>query len=287
MTEDFNTNLNDNKIIKKSWNSISYNNYNRRIGAFSKLNNIGDFLSRKKYVCGGSNQVNNFKGGIRNDSIISSCDNTNVIPSSSNVKYVSNSSDFIRYKKQKALSNKNGLFINLDNIKSTQNYIKNKINDNNILNTLYYKLFIDNTVESGETGITVDFLQNEDKSPYSGFIQINMMDISGTPTDEIAFFIGKRIPSYSNSWASMNATYIQNMSISLLDDSNNLIGYVDSETVYIDGGLTNVTTVPLLDLYSNANSGIYKGTKMVRLHIDNDGELYGIPYSRKVELYGS
>lgn len=98
------------RVVRDSWNT-SYatgkvNGYNRKIGPFRAINNLGDFLSRDNYVCGGSNQVNASKPGWKGHigSIISACDNTKVAASVCNVKFVPDSSDYIRYKKQAAVN---------------------------------------------------------------------------------------------------------------------------------------------------------------------------------------
>ena len=100
------------KILRNSWNTQNargtVNNYNRVITPFRAVNNLGDFLGRQYYVCGGSNQVNASKPGWKGiiGSINSQCDGTNVPASVCNNKFVADSSDYIRFKKQTA-QNKN------------------------------------------------------------------------------------------------------------------------------------------------------------------------------------
>lgn len=106
------------RILRNSWNkegSIGVmNGRNRIITPFRAVNNLGDFLSRKNYVCGGSNQVNADRPGWKSriGGIISSCDNTGVPAGSGNMRFVADSSDYIRYKKQRALN------INYNDIKN-------------------------------------------------------------------------------------------------------------------------------------------------------------------------
>lgn len=71
---------------------------------FRLVNNSGDFLSRKNYVCGGSNPSDAMKPGkgVRFGSLISQCDNSQIPGSYTNVKYVPDSSDYTRFKKQQA-----------------------------------------------------------------------------------------------------------------------------------------------------------------------------------------
>jgi hypothetical protein len=100
------------RVLRSSWNQ-SYatgvvNGYNRVITPFRAVNSLGDFLDRKNYVCGGSNQVNASKPGWKGHigSIISQCDETGIEGYVGNTKYVSDSSDYIKYKKQR-VSNTN------------------------------------------------------------------------------------------------------------------------------------------------------------------------------------
>ncbi len=55
------------RVLRNSWNTPyatgSYNENNRVITPFRAVNNLGDFLGRQNYVCGGSNQVNASKPG--------------------------------------------------------------------------------------------------------------------------------------------------------------------------------------------------------------------------------
>lgn len=99
------------RILRDSWNtkyaSGSVNGHNRAIGPFRAITNLGDFLSRENYVCGGSNQINRtFPGGRQGPmgSIISQCDNTGVPASVCNSRFVPDSSDYTRFKKQVAIN---------------------------------------------------------------------------------------------------------------------------------------------------------------------------------------
>lgn len=98
------------RIVTKSWNTPyatgTVNGYDRKIGEFRAVNNLGDFLSRKDYICGGSNQINSRPGlhGLIRGSINDQCDGTGVASSSANVKFVSDSSDYITYKKRRAIN---------------------------------------------------------------------------------------------------------------------------------------------------------------------------------------
>jgi hypothetical protein len=76
------------------------------ITPFRAVNNSGDFLARQQYSCGGPNPTNADKPGwksrIRN--MFSNCDGTGIPPSSTNVKFVADSSDYSKFKKQRAVN---------------------------------------------------------------------------------------------------------------------------------------------------------------------------------------
>lgn len=104
-------------LLKNAWN----NNYARVVNnsenkiaictPFRAVNNSGDLLSRQNYTCGGPCQTFQSRPGMfglkhRFGAIQNICDGTGIQPSSCNVKYVYDSSDYIRYSKEKAI-NKN------------------------------------------------------------------------------------------------------------------------------------------------------------------------------------
>jgi hypothetical protein len=95
-------------VLRRGWNTQFANKVvNGRTAIqtpFRLVNNSGDFLSRKDYVCGGSNPSDAMKPGKgrRFGSLISQCDSTNIPGSYTNVKYVPDSSDYTRFKKQQA-----------------------------------------------------------------------------------------------------------------------------------------------------------------------------------------
>jgi hypothetical protein len=103
------------RVLVKSWNGRGAvgtdgigNNYKRVVTPFRAINNLGDFLGRQNYVCGGANQINKSRPGLqgRFGSIISQCDNTGVAASVCNNRFVPDSSDYTTFKKQSAI-NKN------------------------------------------------------------------------------------------------------------------------------------------------------------------------------------
>jgi len=102
----------DRGVLRRGWNQINaigeINGYKRVITPFRAVNNLGDFLARPNYVCGGPNQVNASKPGWKGHigSIISNCDGTGVAGASCNPRFVSDSSDYVRFRKLRAM-NKN------------------------------------------------------------------------------------------------------------------------------------------------------------------------------------
>ena len=100
----------DRGVLRRGWNQLNatgtINGNNRVITPFRAVNNLGDFLARPNYVCGGPNQVNASKPGWKGriGSIISNCDNTGVEGASCNPKFVSDSSDYVRVRKLRAMN---------------------------------------------------------------------------------------------------------------------------------------------------------------------------------------
>lgn len=97
-------------ILRRSWNgqyaSGTVNGHKRIVTPFRAVNNSGDFLARQNYTCGGPNQINSRPDvrGLSIGSVLSHCDQTNVPASSCNPKFVADSSDYITYKKQRAMN---------------------------------------------------------------------------------------------------------------------------------------------------------------------------------------
>lgn len=98
------------KELVKSWNTAyatgTVNGKKRIITPFRAVTNTGDFLSRTNYICGGPNPANNTHVGykISLGGIMNNCDNSNIPSSSCNVKFVPDSSDYTKYKKQRAVN---------------------------------------------------------------------------------------------------------------------------------------------------------------------------------------
>lgn len=101
------------KQLRVAWNTSqatgTVQGKKRIITPFRAVNNSGDFLSRQNYVCGGHNPSSIYRGGIsrRFGSILSNqCDGSNIQSATTNVKFVPDSSDYVRFRKQSAM-NKN------------------------------------------------------------------------------------------------------------------------------------------------------------------------------------
>lgn len=98
------------RIVVKSWNTPyatgAINGRNRVTTPFRAVNNSGDFLGRVQYSCGGPNPTNADKPGWKSRirSMFSNCDGTGVPASSCNVKFVADSSDYSRFKKNRAIN---------------------------------------------------------------------------------------------------------------------------------------------------------------------------------------
>lgn len=97
-------------ILKRSWNTPyatgQYNNMSRIVTPFRAINNNGDFLCRTNYSCGGPNPitVDRYKRKNNIGSMLSQCDSTGVPASSCNPKFVPDSSDYIKFRKLRALN---------------------------------------------------------------------------------------------------------------------------------------------------------------------------------------
>lgn len=97
------------RILRDSWNSrqlFATNGRNPSVGPFRAVNNLGDFLGRVNYSCGGPNPQNASRPGygrlIR--SVPQQCDTTGIAPSTCNPKFVSDSSDYVKFKKLRAMN---------------------------------------------------------------------------------------------------------------------------------------------------------------------------------------
>lgn len=102
--------VNTRSILRNAWNGQfsrkTFNGYGRRITPFRAVNNSGDFLSRVNYSCGGSNQTNLDKPGRGTSigSIPQQCDGTGIAAANCNVRFVADSSDYVRFRREQAVN---------------------------------------------------------------------------------------------------------------------------------------------------------------------------------------
>jgi hypothetical protein len=103
--------VNIRKILRSSWNGVytanAINNRGRIITPFRAVKNLGDYLNRQNYMCGGPNasrplNVPRSRGNM--GGVMNHCDNSNIQASACNGRFVSDSSDYIRFKKERAFN---------------------------------------------------------------------------------------------------------------------------------------------------------------------------------------
>lgn len=98
------------RIVTKSWNTPyatgKVNGYKSKTTPFRAVGNLGDFLSRKNYGCGGPNPTNATKPGYGRNigNMLNNCDGTGIPASATNVKFVPDSSDYTTFKKRQAMN---------------------------------------------------------------------------------------------------------------------------------------------------------------------------------------
>jgi len=99
------------KILRNSWNNPNavgfINGKQRIVTPFRGVMNLGDFLVRENYACNVPNPVKSSYGGrslgFISGTLPNMCDTTGIPAASCNPKFVSDSSDYITYRKQKAI----------------------------------------------------------------------------------------------------------------------------------------------------------------------------------------
>ena len=84
--------------LRKAWNGTTD----------TGVNNAGDLLSRRNYSCGGPNQVSNVRRrqslAMFRGTLNSMCDTTDVPAASCNPRFVYDSSDYSKFKRQTAIN---------------------------------------------------------------------------------------------------------------------------------------------------------------------------------------
>ena len=100
--------VNARNVLRDAWNTPyatgAYNGNTRVITPFRAVNNSGDFLSRKNYSSGGPNPTNASKPGYGRliGRMWANTDTTRVPASSCNVKFVADSSEYSKFRRQQA-----------------------------------------------------------------------------------------------------------------------------------------------------------------------------------------
>lgn len=97
------------KILRSSWNAnmlFTQKGKAPAVGPFRGVNNMGDFLGRVNYSCGGPNPQNAVKPGYGRliGSVPEQCDGTGIAATTCNPRFVSDSSDYVRFKKLSAMN---------------------------------------------------------------------------------------------------------------------------------------------------------------------------------------
>jgi len=96
------------KVLRMGWNTPyatgTVNNLSRVITPFRAVNNSGDFLARKNYSSDGPNPTNASRPGYSRKigSIWTNTDKTGIPASSCNVKFVADSSEYTKFRKQRS-----------------------------------------------------------------------------------------------------------------------------------------------------------------------------------------
>jgi hypothetical protein len=95
-------------VLRNGWNTLyatgNVNGYGRVTTPFRAIMNSGDYLGRVQYSCGGPNPTSASKPGMKSNigTMWSNCDSTEVPASSCNVRFVADSSDYTKFRKQQA-----------------------------------------------------------------------------------------------------------------------------------------------------------------------------------------
>lgn len=98
------------RVLRDVWNSryVSgrINGYKRAVTPFRAVENLGDYLVRVNYSCGGPNpqSAKKFGYGRLIGSVPQHCDATGIPPSTCNPKFVPDSSEYVRFKKLRAIN---------------------------------------------------------------------------------------------------------------------------------------------------------------------------------------
>lgn len=109
---DFSIHSRDRFRLRQAWNTSPYvKGIKPRMGKFRVINNAGDVLSRVNYSCGGPNMIGNtnhtkliYSTNRDGGQSTKDCDGSHIPPSTCNVDYVYDSSDFTRFRRLQAVN---------------------------------------------------------------------------------------------------------------------------------------------------------------------------------------
>jgi hypothetical protein len=98
------------RVLRDVWNTRyvtdKINGKDRAVTPFRAVENLGDYLGRVNYSCGGPNPQSAKKPGYGRliGNVPKHCDTTGIPPSTCNPKFVPDSSEYIRYRKLRAIN---------------------------------------------------------------------------------------------------------------------------------------------------------------------------------------
>jgi hypothetical protein len=109
------SNVMDRRTVRASWNTKhaygtmmgdNETEYKRRITPFRAVTDAGDFLARVDYTCGGPAPSSTTRPGVGRmiNRAQSNCDDTGIPGASCNPKFVYDSSDYTRFRRQQAVN---------------------------------------------------------------------------------------------------------------------------------------------------------------------------------------
>ena len=114
------------RILRDSWNGKGAlgldNGFKRIVTPFRAVMNRGDFLARTNYQCGGPNPLHHARPGTGRlgGMVFSHCDGTGVAAGANNPKFVVDSSDYTRYRREARINT------GYSDVPAAQKYFKNE-----------------------------------------------------------------------------------------------------------------------------------------------------------------
>lgn len=148
---------------------------------------------------------------------------------------------------------------------------------------LYYRVYIspsDETVNSSSTVFVTEGLEGT----YRGITNRFMVDQDFvTYNTNILTFLGYRTPKNPDLEPDLQVPDLYNETISINVEPY-IENYIQATANYIDDGSSFVTTIPFMDYTVSAASGIFSGSKNVRVNFYNDGNPPGHTGLGKVRI---